>query len=56
MNTPTVVITHHTGGTDTQPLADSSYATVKDIDSWHRARWPEFIAELSESGVGDIVL
>ena len=42
MNTPTVVITHHTGGTDANPLADSSFASVKDIDLWHKARWPEF--------------
>lgn len=55
MNTPTVVITHHFGGTDAQPLADSSNATVYDVDMWHRARWPDFIAQLSESGVGDIV-
>lgn len=46
MNIPTVVITHHTGGTDAQLLADSSFATVKDIDSWHRARWPEFRSSL----------
>jgi len=42
MNTPTVVITHHCGGTDAQPLADSSFATVDDVNSWHYARWPEF--------------
>lgn len=46
MNTPTVIITHHVGGTDAQPLADSSFATVKDIDSWHRTRWPEFRSSL----------
>ncbi len=44
MNTPTVVITHHTGGTDANPLADSSFATVTDIDSWHKVRWPGFIS------------
>ena len=44
MNTPTVIITHHTGGTDAQPLADSSNATVKDVDSWHKLRWPGFIS------------
>jgi hypothetical protein len=46
MNYPSVIITHHTGGTDANPLADSSFATVKDIDSWHRARWPEFRSSL----------
>ncbi len=44
MNTPTVVITHHTGGTDAQPLADSSFATVADINAWHKLRWPDFIS------------
>jgi hypothetical protein len=44
MNIPTVVITHHTGGTDANPLADSSNATVKDVDIWHMARWPGFIS------------
>lgn len=42
MNTPTVIITHHTGGTDANPLADSSFATVDDVNSWHYARWPDF--------------
>lgn len=42
MNNPTVVITHHTGGSDAYPLADSSNATVADIDSWHKLRWPGF--------------
>lgn len=41
-NKPTVIITHHTGGTDAQPLADSSNATVSAIDSWHKLRWPGF--------------
>lgn len=45
-NYPTVVITHHTGGTDANPLADSSFATVKDVDSWHRVRWPDFKSSL----------
>ncbi len=44
MNTPTVIITHHTGGTDANPLADSSFATVADVNEWHKARWPEFIS------------
>jgi hypothetical protein len=45
-NTPTVIITHHTGGTDANPLADSSFATVKDVNEWHKARWPEFVSSL----------
>jgi len=46
MNKPIVVITHHTGGTDANPLADSSFATVADVDSWHKARWPNFKSSL----------
>lgn len=46
MNKPIVVITHHFGGTDAFPLADSSNATVADVDSWHRARWPDFRSSL----------
>ncbi len=46
MNNPIVVITHHTGGTDAYPLADSSNATVLDVDKWHRARWPTFRSAL----------
>jgi hypothetical protein len=42
MNVPTVVITHHTGGSDAYPLADTSYATVNDVNIWHKSRWPEF--------------
>lgn len=45
MNTPTVVITHHTGGTDASPLADSSFATVEDINAWHYVRWPNFVSK-----------
>jgi uncharacterized small protein (DUF1192 family) len=45
-NKPIVVITHHVGGTDQSPLADSSFATVKDVDEWHKARWPEFRSSL----------
>lgn len=44
MNSPTVVITHHTGGSDQYPKADTSNATVADINSWHKSRWPEFIS------------
>lgn len=36
-NNPTVIITHHTGGTDAQPLADSSNYTVEQCDRDHKA-------------------
>lgn len=44
MNNPTVVITHHTGGTDQYPLLDTSHHTVADVNAWHKTRWPEFIS------------
>lgn len=44
MNKPTVVITHHTGGTDAQPLADTSNHTVAIVNSWHKKLWPEFVS------------
>lgn len=34
MNKPTVVITHH--------AVSLPQHTVKDVDNWHRARWPGF--------------
>jgi hypothetical protein len=37
MNTPIAVITHHTGGTDANPLADSSNYTVEQCDRDHLA-------------------
>lgn len=36
MNKPTVVITHHALSLRTH--------TVKDVDNWHRARWPGFVS------------
>lgn len=45
-NNPEVVITHHTGGTDANPRADSSNATVRNVDSWHKQRWPGFVSRL----------
>lgn len=36
MNKPTVVITHHAVSLKTH--------TVKDVDTWHRQRWPGFVS------------
>jgi N-acetyl-anhydromuramyl-L-alanine amidase AmpD len=36
MNKPTVVITHH--------ALSQPYHTVKDVDTWHRQRWPGFVS------------
>lgn len=39
-NTVEYLILHHAGGTDAQPLADSSNYTVKQCDADHRIRFP----------------
>lgn len=36
---PTKIIVHHTGGTDLQPLSDSSNYSVFDCDKDHKARF-----------------
>lgn len=53
MNIPTVIITHHFGGTDTQPLADSSNATAQDVDTWHKDRWPGFTSSQFKNEKGE---
>lgn len=35
MNTPDKIIIHHSGGTDANPLADTSNQTAEIIKSWH---------------------
>lgn len=35
MNKPEYIIVHHTGGTDANPLADTSHHTATMIRSWH---------------------
>lgn len=35
-NTPKYIIVHHTGGTDADPLADTSSQTFEAVDAWHR--------------------
>lgn len=52
MNKPNKIITHHTGGTDAAPLADSSNATAQDIDSWHKLRWPGFTSKIFKNEKG----
>lgn len=37
-NFPTWIIVHHTGGTDANPLADTSHHTAKDVEKWHLAK------------------
>ena len=38
MNTPKVLIVHHSGGTDADPLADTSHHTAEMIKTWHLAK------------------
>lgn len=38
MNKPVKIIVHHTGGTDLNPLADTSHHTAKMIKKWHLAK------------------
>lgn len=45
-NKPTVVITHHTGGTDANPLADTSHHTVAIINETHKSKWADFVSSL----------
>lgn len=37
MNTPEYIIVHHTGGTDKNPLADTSHHTFKIVDDYHKS-------------------
>lgn len=34
-NVPKWILVHHTGGTDDDPLADTSHHTAKTIENWH---------------------
>ena len=38
MNKPRCLIIHHSGGTDANPLADTSHHTAEVIKSWHLAK------------------
>ena len=35
MNNPEMIVVHHTGGTDANPLTDTSNQTFEIIKSWH---------------------
>lgn len=39
MNTPTYIIVHHTGGTDANPLADTSHHTFEMVNEHHKKLW-----------------
>ena len=53
LNKPNKIIVHHTGGTDKEPMADSSYATAQDIDVWHKERWPGFTSKVFKNNKGE---
>jgi N-acetylmuramoyl-L-alanine amidase len=38
MNTPKYIIVHHTGGTDKNPLADTSSHTAVQVDFYHKSK------------------
>lgn len=38
-NQPVEVIVHHTGGTDVDPLADTSNQSFDVVDAYHKQRW-----------------
>ena len=37
MNKPNKILVHHTGGSDKNPLADTSHHTAKDVRRWHKS-------------------
>lgn len=37
VNIPEYIIVHHTGGTDDNPLADTSHHTFEIVDKWHKS-------------------
>lgn len=39
MNKPQFLIVHHTGGTDADPLADTSHHTFEIVNEYHRQLW-----------------
>lgn len=39
MNRPDCIIVHHTGGTDANPLADTSNHTFEGVNEWHRKQF-----------------
>lgn len=39
MNIPEYLVVHHTGGTDRDPLANTSNHKFETVDGWHRHLW-----------------
>lgn len=38
-NNPKMIVVHHTGGTNADPLADTSHHTFEDVNRWHMQKW-----------------
>lgn len=49
-NNPLALIVHHTGGTDANPLADSSSQTFEIVNAWHRQNPLVWLGYLSSLG------
>jgi hypothetical protein len=52
LNAPNKIIAHHFGGTDADPLADSSKQTAQDVDKWHSQRWKGFTSKVFKNHQG----
>lgn len=50
LNTPKYLIVHHTGGTDFDPLADSSNQTFEVVNEYHRNAPAVWLGEYSSLG------
>lgn len=50
MKTPHWLILHHTGGTKTDPRADTSHHTFEDVNAWHKQDENVWLGELSSLG------
>ena len=50
INKPIYLIVHHTGGSDTYPLADSSNQTFEDVNREHRNNPRTWLGEYSSLG------
>jgi len=46
MNRPKYLIVHHTGGTQADPLADTSHHTAAIVNNHHKTLWPGFVSTL----------
>jgi len=44
-NNPSWLIIHHAGGLATDPEWDSSGLTIKQIDDYHKQKWPYFVSQ-----------